>query len=160
MKKLIVLCTLAAIASTMLYASNARAYQDLTRDQSRGVVPDKAQNATGRKSIEILNSADGNRRSYNDAQTRLTALRAQLAKGWEALGMPKEAAEQVAAGYQENGTLTAHRVSVRNKSDAEIATMLQAALADKDYSLANQTLIAFQRKKLKDEGHTFDDDQK
>lgn len=147
MKKLFVVCMLAAVTSTTLYVQDAAAYQSMV------AAPNTAYDGSVKHSIEVMQPADGNRRTFNDAQARLTALRAQLTAGWQSLGMSKEAAQHVAAGYQENGSLTAHRVSVRGKSDAQIAAMLQSALAKKDYMLANQTLISFQRKKLKDEGH-------
>ena len=151
MKKLLVVWMLVAVTSTTLYVQDAAAYQAIK------ATPDTGSNASDTHSIGFQEPAEGNRRTYNDAQARLTALRAQLAEGWQSLGMSKNAAEQVAAGYQENGTLTAHRVSVRGKSDAQIAAMLQSALAKKDYMLANQTLISFQRKKLKQEGHASPD---
>lgn len=65
--------------------------------------------------------------------------------------MSKEAAQQIAATYQAKGKVRAHRVSLRGKSDKEIADMLQSALAKKDYTLANQTLIEFERKRVKDD---------
>lgn len=156
MEKLTVICIIVAVASTTLALPNsAYAYQGQARTS-----PDGGQNAFGNRSIGQRAVENENRRTYKDVHARLTALRAQLAAGWQAMGMPKESAEQVAAAYPPNGREPTHHVSVLGKSDAEVATMLQSALAEKDFNRANETLLAFQRKKLEDQGRVSADDKK
>lgn len=82
------------------------------------------------------------------SEANLAKLRDQLAEGWQSFGMPKESAQQVAAGYQPNDKSPLPQVSLKGKSDQEIAAMLQSALARKDFMLANQTLIEFERKQV------------
>lgn len=155
MKKMTLVCMLAVVTSSALYTQSAVAYQEI-KSQTTKSQPDMGSISPFGAGTRTLREADEtNRRAYKANEAKIAALRVQLAQGWQSLGMSQEAAQQVAATYQAKGTaISHHRVSVAGKSDQEIATMLQAALAKKDFNLANQTLIAFQRKKLAEEAKT------
>jgi hypothetical protein len=93
-------------------------------------------------------------RAYNDAQARLTALASHSSpKAGNPLACRKTPPDKSPRAVRRT------RVPARGKSDAQIAAMLQSTLTKKNCMLANQTLISFQLKKLKQEGHASPDDQ-
>lgn len=143
---------LVAFASPSLYAQTPPPSQPPPPPVRQDLQP----NIFGTQLERYEEVADGDRRAY---QRKMTALRAKLAKDWQSLGMSKDAAQQLAATYQPNGKPGAHRTSLKGKSNQEIAAILQSALAKKDYTLANETLIEFERKKLKDGTSDSSDDQ-
>ncbi|MEO7068262.1 MAG: hypothetical protein ABI114_15225 [Rhodanobacter sp.] len=153
MKKLTIVCMLVALASPSLYAQTAPPSQPSPR--APPVQRDIQSNIYGSQLDKFAEVADESRR---DHQAKMVKLRAKLAKDWQALGMSSDAAEQLAATYQPKGRAAAHRVSLQGKSNGEIAAMLQAALAQKDYMLANETLIEFERKKVRDSASASADD--
>ena len=143
MKKLTVVCTLVALASPALQA------QQVTERSPNAQSAYNIQQNLSRMDGQRYNaSANGDRQAYVNSLANLTKLRAKLAEAWQALGMSPQAAQAVAASYQPNFALNSHRASLRGKSDQEIAAMLQSALAKKDYMVANQTLIDYERNKL------------
>lgn len=161
MKKLTFICLLATVTSPALYVQSAAAYQIHVPTDTGASSPNGSNSPFGAGTRTLREADETNRRAYKANEAKVAALREQLAQGWQSLGMSKEAAQQVAATYQAKGTVTSHHhVSIAGKSDQEIAAMLQAALAQKDFSLANQTLIAFQRKRLADDDKTSPADQK
>ncbi|WP_426690475.1 hypothetical protein [Rhodanobacter ginsengiterrae] len=87
----------------------------------------------------------GDRQTYVNSLANLTKLRSKLAEAWQRLGMSPQAAQAVASAYQPSLAQNVHHDSLHGKSSQEVATMLQAALAKKDYMLANQTLIDYER---------------
>lgn len=74
----------------------------------------------------------------------LRNLRVKLAEVWQALGLSPNDAHLVAAAYQPESKRVVP-VSVSGKSDKEVAAMIQSAIESKDYMLANQTLIDYQK---------------
>jgi hypothetical protein len=149
MKKLIVVCALVALASPALYAQSTPGQQP-TREQSPLGSPQQLQQNMDRMQKEHFEDhITGERQAFVNSLGNLTKLRAKLVEAWQALGMAPEAARTVAAAYQPNFALNARRASLQGRSDQEIAAMLQSALAKKDYLLANQTLIDYERNKLK-----------
>ncbi len=158
MKKLTIVWMLAALASSGLYAQSTPSPAPPPRTPP--VRQDMQPDIYGTQVQQYRELADGNRRAYRASQAKLSALRARLAEDWQSFGMPKDAAQQVAAAYQPSGKSPPPRVSLNGKSNAEIATMLQSALAQKDFMLANQTLIEFERKKIKEGTHPASDSRK
>ncbi|MEW5833854.1 MAG: hypothetical protein AB1832_02210 [Pseudomonadota bacterium] len=73
-------------------------------------------------------------------------IRTHLSESWKRLGLTPAAADMVAKTYvmQPKSLLPA----VGDKSDQEIAAMMQDALTKKQYLLANQLLLQYERKKL------------
>jgi hypothetical protein len=61
--------------------------------------------------------------------------------------MSPQAAQAVANTYQPELAQSVHHEPLRGKSSEDVAAMLQAALAKKDYMLANQTLIDYERER-------------
>lgn len=143
MKKLTIVYMLAALASPTLYAQTPPP----SPPPQPPVRQDIQSDVFGAQIERYGEVADGNRRAH---QAKMIALRAKLAEDWQSLGLPKDAAQQLAAAYQPKGKSIAPRTSLQGKSKKEIAAMLQSALAKKDYMLANEMLIEFERKKLHD----------
>lgn len=86
---------------------------------------------------------------YRASMGELTKLRAKLTQSWQGMGMSPQAAQQVANAYDPEQAANSHHTSLRGKSDQEVATLLQQALAAKQYLKADQLLIDYQREKLR-----------
>jgi hypothetical protein len=80
--------------------------------------------------------------------TSTVKLRAKLAEAWQNMGMSPAGAKTVADAYDPELAAHMHHVSLRGKSDQEVAQLLQSALKDKRYMNADQLLIDYQRQKL------------
>lgn len=89
----------------------------------------------------------GDHQTYVNSLANLTKLRSKLAEAWQSLGMSPQAAQAVANAYQPNLAQSVHHDPLRGKSSEDVAAMLQAALAKKDYILANQVLIDYERER-------------
>lgn len=77
----------------------------------------------------------------------LPKIREHLAETWQQFGLKPDAAKAIASTYvivRPMGKPT----TIKGKSDAEVATMMQQALSDKQYLLANQLLIQYERRRL------------
>jgi glucose/arabinose dehydrogenase len=90
----------------------------------------------------------GEDQAWLNAMTNLTKLRAKLAEAWQHMGMSPEGAKLVADAYDPELAAHMHHMSLRGKSDQEVAELLQSALKDKRYMNADQLLIDYQRQKL------------
>lgn len=86
--------------------------------------------------------------AWRNAMTNQTKLRAKLTEAWLGMGLSPQAAKTVADAYDADFASQTHHTSLRGKSDQEVATMLQSALASKRYQVADQLLIDYQRSKL------------
>jgi len=96
------------------------------------------------RSRQMLSSEmTNNQISDADAVAQLKEHRARLAQAWQTLGLTPQAAEAVAGAYRMEPAGNGVPVSLRGKSSQEVAAMLQKALANKDYVLANHLLIAY-----------------
>lgn len=77
----------------------------------------------------------------------LPKIREHLAETWQQFGLKPDAAKAIASTYvipgPEGGMTT-----IKGKSDAEVASMMQQALSGKQYLLANQLLIQYERRRL------------
>lgn len=155
MNRLTITCALIALASPALHAPRAADAQP--NAQSSYNIQQNMQRAQQQRMGAY---ADTDRHTARISLANLTKLRAKLAEAWQALGMTQESAKAVAAAYDPNFALNARRASLQGKSDAEIAAVLQAALARKDYQLANQTLIDFERGRLNLGADTAPDGQR
>jgi hypothetical protein len=91
----------------------------------------------------------GDRQAWLNSMANLTKLRTKLADAWQSMGMSPAGAKIVADAYDPEMAARIHHVSLRGKSDQDVAGMMQAALAAKNYMAANQLLIDYQREKLK-----------
>lgn len=90
----------------------------------------------------------GEDQAWLNATTNVVKLRAKLAEAWQHMGMSPEGAKAVADAYDPEAASHMHHVSLRGKSDQEVAQLLQSALKEKHYLNANQLLIDYQRQKL------------
>jgi hypothetical protein len=86
--------------------------------------------------------------TWLNAMTSTVKLRAKLAEAWQNMGMSPAGAKTVADAYDPELAAHMHHVSLRGKSDQEVAQLLQSALKDKRYMNADQLLIDYQRQKL------------
>jgi hypothetical protein len=137
MKKLIMVCMVAALASSAVYARSALAQSQSAYSLQQNDMRNQ------QSSANALQRND--RQTYVNSVANLTKLRAKLAEAWQTLGMSPQAAQAVANAYQPNLAQNVHRISLRGKSGQEVAAMLQSALAKKDYMSANQTLIEYEK---------------
>lgn len=112
-----------------------------------------AQNMPGQHvSTEAMNAPrdfSNNRQTWLNSMERKTKLRAMLTEAWKSMGMAPPAAQAVADAYDPDKALRIQRVSLRGKSDQEVAQMMQVALGEKRYLEADQILIDFQRLKAR-----------
>jgi hypothetical protein len=106
------------------------------------------QNMQRREAHYGKDAALSNRQAERDSLTNLTKLRAGLAKAWQGMGLPPQTAQRVADSYDPTLASQMHHTSLRGKTDAEVAGLLQSALAANHYLVADQLLIDYQRQKL------------
>jgi hypothetical protein len=137
MKKLIMVCMVATLASSAVYARSALAQSQSAYNLQQNDMRNQ------QSSANALQRND--RQTYVNSVANLTKLRAKLAEAWQTLGMSPQAAQAVANAYQPSLAQNVHPISLRGKSGQEVAAMLQSALAKKDYMSANQTLIEYEK---------------
>jgi hypothetical protein len=82
---------------------------------------------------------------WRKSMVSLPQARARLAEEWQHLGISAKDAKVIASAYRPDDANLLQHAPLRGKSGAEIATMLQSALAQKNYRLANQLLIDYER---------------
>jgi hypothetical protein len=82
------------------------------------------------------------------AMTDLPKVRAHLTEVWQRFGMSAKDAGMVASAYQVGDANLDRASSLSGKSDDQIASMLQFALKSKDYTLADQLMINYERKRI------------
>jgi hypothetical protein len=142
MKRLIVACMIVALVSASLHAQNTQATYDVQQSTMR--------------SYQEVNDQFQQRYTHNfiNSLVNLTKLRGNLAQAWQSLGLSPQAAHVVANAYQPNLAASVHHDSLDGKSEQEIAAALQSALVKKDYMLANQTLIDYERGQLQMKSNT------
>lgn len=78
----------------------------------------------------------------------LKAARESLAAEWQKLGLSPEQATAVASTYRADSSAMLSHPSLERRSDKEVSAMIQQALASKNYRMANQLLIDYERQKL------------
>jgi hypothetical protein len=102
---------------------------------------------------QVLNASreaeQGERQSWLNSMANLAKLHTKLAEAWQDMGMSPQGAKLVADAYDPNLATRMHHTSVRGKSDEEIAQMLQAAIKQENYLVADQLLIDYQRNRLR-----------
>ncbi|WP_426690473.1 hypothetical protein [Rhodanobacter ginsengiterrae] len=75
--------------------------------------------------------------------------RARFAWAWQTSGPSPQTAHAVADAYRLESAHNAAPLSLGGKNSQEVATPLQAAPAKKDFMLANQMYVAYQRQQLR-----------
>ena len=78
----------------------------------------------------------------------LPKIREHLAETWQRFGMKPDAAKAVASTYVIEQPNLAAPPTIKGKTDQEVASMMQAALSNKQFLLANQLLIQYERRRL------------
>lgn len=141
MKRLLVVCMLVTQASTAFYAQSA-----LAQSRTAYYLQVNGMRSQRNSSADLQHNEQ---QIYVNSIANLTKLRAKLTEAWQTLGMSPQAAQAVANAYKPNLAQGIHQVSLQEKSDQEVAAMLQSALAKKDYVLADQTLIEYEKIKTK-----------
>jgi hypothetical protein len=146
MKRSPLVCTLLVLALPALHAQQATQQQPNAQSQY---------NIQQNQLRQLQHSADTIQRNdltYSiKSLATMNKLRAKLAEAWQTLGMSPQAAQALAAAYQPQlaENVNHRHPSLRDKSDAEVAAMLQSALEKKNYILADQLLIDRQREQLR-----------
>jgi hypothetical protein len=91
-------------------------------------------------------------RSYdqrsNKAMADLPKIRAHLTQVWQHFGMSAKDAEMVASAYRVNAINLNRGSLLTGKGDQEAASMLQSALKDKNYALADELMIDYERSRI------------
>ncbi|HEU4669235.1 MAG TPA: hypothetical protein VFR91_00885 [Dyella sp.] len=90
----------------------------------------------------------GNDEAWKSGMITLDSARKSLAQEWQKLGLSQELATTVANTYTADSSRLLHHPPLQGRSDEQISAMIQRALASKNYRMANQLLIDFERKKL------------
>lgn len=90
----------------------------------------------------------GDRQAWLDSLDNQAKLHDKLAEAWEHMGLPPQHARKVADAYDPAMATQMHHTPMRGKSDQEVASLMQTALASGRYQVANQLLIDYQRAKL------------
>lgn len=116
----------------------------ITQQSTRNI--QENQNRQARNMGEQLEHGD--HQAWLNSMQNLAKLRTKLAEAWQGMGMSPQGAQVVANAYNPNRA-TGYRQPLRGKSDQEVADMMRAALAAKDYQKADQLLIDYQRERLK-----------
>jgi hypothetical protein len=140
MKKLTVLCILAALGFSSLHAQNTETPSHSAYDQQQNTMRNQ-------QSVDH-DFRQQDRQAFVNSVANTNKLRSKLAEAWQSLGMKPQAAQAVANAYKPNLAGNVHHADLHGKSGQEVAAMLQSALAKKDYMLANQTLIDYQREQM------------
>jgi hypothetical protein len=141
---LTLVCTLVALAAPALHAQQAT-------QQPNSQSQYNIQQNENRRSQHAYDAIQRDNHTYSvNSLARMNKLRVKLAEAWQTLGMSPQAAQALAAAYRPELAENVHHrhASLRNKSDEEVAAMLQSALTRKNYVLANQLLIDRQSEKL------------
>jgi tRNA U34 5-carboxymethylaminomethyl modifying enzyme MnmG/GidA len=82
------------------------------------------------------------------AMNDLPKVRAHLTQVWQHFGMSAKDAEIVASAYRVKGINLGRGSLLTGKSDQEAASMLQSALQNKDYALADELMIGYERTRI------------
>jgi len=82
------------------------------------------------------------------AMVNLPKVRAHLTEVWQHFGMSAKDAEMVASAYRVSDAKPDQAPSLSGKSDPQIASMLQSALAAKNYALADDLMLNYERKRI------------
>jgi hypothetical protein len=140
MKGIVALCILAALVSPTLYAQHA-GEQQITQQSRQNIQQNMNRGALN----STLDQGRVDRQLWANSLANQAKLRKKLAEAWQALGMSPQGAEVVASAYHPELAGAVYHVSLHGKSDQEVSTMLQSALAKKNYQLANQLLIGYEQ---------------
>lgn len=91
-------------------------------------------------------------RSYDQrsvkAMADLPKVRAHLTQVWQHFGFSAKDAEMIASAYRVSDADLNRAASLSGKSDEQIASMLQSALKDKKYALADQLMLNYEKKRI------------
>jgi len=133
-----------------LVASPVMAQQKPSRPEpSPGSAMQRQQQQINRQAQHNARAMDlGVRQAWLHSLDNQTKLHDKLAEAWRQMGLPAPQARKVAAAYNPDMALQMHHTPMRGKSDQEVASLLQSALASGRYQIANQLLIDYQRTKL------------
>lgn len=136
------------IVSAILVAGPLAAQQNSSKPSQ------DAMNAELQSQQLQMNERAGKEWEYSyDRQNRkhiedLPKIRAHLAETWQHFGMKPDAAKAVASAYVIEQPNLANPPTIKGKTGQEVASMMQAALSNKQFLLANQLLIQYERRRL------------
>jgi hypothetical protein len=141
MKRIVVLCALAALA--------ALAFPVLAQ-HTNGGQSNSFQQQYHNGPIQHLDSTTNYRSNqlWYHQTANVAKLRKKLAEVWQSLGMSPQDAKTVADAFRPELTGGTQRASLHGKSDEEVSAMIQSALAKKNYLLANQLLIDYEQARV------------
>ncbi len=82
------------------------------------------------------------------AMADLPKVRAHLTQVWLHFGMTAKDAEMIASAYRVSDADLNRAASLSGKSDEQIASMLQSALKNKNYALADQLMLNYEKRRI------------
>lgn len=82
------------------------------------------------------------------AMADLPKVRAHLTEVWQHFGLSAKDAEMVASAYRVSDAGLDRASSLTGKSEDQIASMLQSALSTKNYALADQLMINYEKRRM------------
>ncbi len=82
------------------------------------------------------------------AMADLPKVRAHLTEVWQHFGLSAKDAEMVASAYRVSDAGLDRASSLTGKSEDQIASMLQSALSTKNYVLADQLMINYEKRRI------------
>ncbi|HEV2679469.1 MAG TPA: hypothetical protein VGV14_03135 [Rhodanobacter sp.] len=139
---------LALLALAAAGTSQAQQQNQQSSEASRDAQMQQAAQAYSRS--EAAGNAWG--RGYDQrsvkAMADLPKVRAHLTQVWQHFGMSAKDAEMVASAYRVNAINLNRGSLLTGKGDQEAAAMLQSALKDKNYALADELMIDYERTRI------------
>lgn len=134
------------VAMILLAASGSIAAQQMSQGDANQRLMEQASRQAG------MNRADTFGDRYNEHMQKgmisLKDARKSLAAEWQKLGLSPEQATAVASTYRADSSAMLSHPSLERRSDKEVSAMIQQALASKNYRMANQLLIDYERQKI------------
>ncbi|MFK2904243.1 hypothetical protein ISP17_09715 [Dyella ginsengisoli] len=134
------------VAMILLAASGGVAAQQMSQGDANQRLMEQASRQAG------MTRADTFGDRYNEhlqkGMISLKDARKSLAAEWQKLGLSPEQATAVASTYRADSSAMLSHPSLERRSDKEVSAMIQQALASKNYRMANQLLIDYERQKL------------
>jgi hypothetical protein len=130
----------------ILASGTVAARQKMSQPEAVQRLADDASRQAGARRADMF----GDR--WNDhmhqGMVSLPAARKSLAEEWQKLGLSPEQAKAVASTYRSDNSAMLLHPPLDGRSDKEVSEMIHAALTKKNYRMANQLLIDYERQRL------------
>lgn len=148
MKRLVLVCVLFALAAQAFGGNDGPAVLDSHEQMQMISAYNRQMDTLSMRMDEASRSRPGSGQLPRNPRATLARLRKELAKTWQNLGLSPEAATTVASVYTPHVSPKSRGASLNDATDQQFASLIQSALASKDYQQADQTLIDFITKRM------------